>query len=76
MKSVETKAYKKMIEWLKKQRKQKFFTMRSLAKELKVAHSYIGKTEQCLQRLDALELVVYCKALGVDPKEAIDILAT
>lgn len=45
--------------------------MREFATELGVPHSYIGKVEQCERKLDVLEFVKYCEALGVDPSEGI-----
>ena len=41
---------------------------------LKVPDSFIAKVEQCERKLDALELVTYCEALEVDPREAFEIL--
>jgi len=41
--------------------------MRDLAAKLDVSHSWVGKIEQGERRLDVLEYVRLCKALGVDP---------
>lgn len=41
--------------------------MRDLAKRLDVSHSFIGKTEQQERRLDVVEYLHYCNALGVSP---------
>lgn len=46
--------------------------MRQLSEIINEPHSYIGKIEQGLRRLDVVELVWYCNYLGVDPKCAID----
>ncbi len=44
--------------------------MRELAERLDVIHSWIGKVELGERRLDVIEYIQYCKALGVDPIEA------
>lgn len=62
----------RLATWLKQQREAKGLTMRQLAEIIKEPHSYIGKIEQGLRRLDVVELVWYCEYLGVDPKNAID----
>ena len=62
----------RLATWLKQQRHAKGLTMRQLAEMIKEPHSYIGKIEQGLRRLDVVELVWYCEYLGVDPKNAID----
>lgn len=62
----------RLAAWLRQQRKAKGLTMRQLAEIISEPHSYIGKIEQGLRRLDVVELVWYCRSLGVDPKFAID----
>lgn len=66
--------YRKLIEWLKEARAERGLTMRELAAELSVPHSYIGKVEQCERKLDVLEFVEYCEALGLAPEGGISIL--
>ena len=46
-------------------------TMRDLAEKLGTPHSFVGKTEQGERRLDVVEFIQYCEALGVDPLEGI-----
>jgi len=41
--------------------------MRDLAERLEVPHSFIGKVEQGERRLDVVEFIQYCDALGVSP---------
>jgi transcriptional regulator with XRE-family HTH domain len=62
----------RLATWLKQQRQAKGLTMRQLAEIINEPHSYIGKIEKGLRRLDVVELVWYCEYLGVDPKNAID----
>lgn len=73
-KTLFTPEYAKLIEWLKEARAERGLTMRELAVELDVPHSYVGKIEQCERKLDVLEYVRYCEALGVDPKRGVSIL--
>ena len=51
----------RLATWLKQQRHAKGLTMRQLAEIIKEPHSYIGKIEQGLRRLDVVELVWYCQ---------------
>lgn len=48
--------------------------MRELAATLGKPHSFVQKVEILERRLDVHEYTVYCEALGVDPKQGIDIL--
>ncbi|MFL7866111.1 helix-turn-helix domain-containing protein [Vibrio cincinnatiensis] len=57
----------KLIAWLKQQRSDQGLTMRDLAERLEVPHSFIGKVEQGERRLDVVEFIQYCDALGVSP---------
>ena len=71
-KSIYTPESHRLCTWLKAQRKAKGLTMRQLAELINEPHSYIGKIEQGIRRLDVIELVWYCKHLDVDPRKAID----
>lgn len=73
-KTLFTPEYAKLIEWLKEARAERGLTMRELAVELDVPHSYVGKVEQCERKLDVLEYVRYCEALNLDPESGISIL--
>lgn len=46
--------------------------MRDLAAKLGVPHSFVGKVEQCERRLDVIEFVTYCEAMGVNPTDGIN----
>lgn len=61
--------YRRLIEWLKAARIDRGLTMRELAAELGVPHSYVGKVEQCERKLDVLEYVRYCEALKINPEK-------
>lgn len=72
--TLHTPEYRRLIEWLKAARIDRGLTMRELAVELGVPHSYIGKVEQCERKLDILEYVRYCEVLVVNPNLGISIL--
>ena len=73
-KTIHSAEYQTLTKWLREQRETLGFTMRELGERLAVPHSYIGKVEQCERRLDLIEYLDYCKALGINPHDGIDIL--
>lgn len=48
--------------------------MRELAGRLNQPHSFVQKVETMERRLDVFEYSLYCKALGVDGHEGLDLL--
>lgn len=73
-KTIYTPEYRTVIAWLIEERKSANLTIRDLAVRLGVVHSYVGRIETFERRLDVYEYVKYCHALGVNPKNGIDIL--
>ena len=65
------KKSKNLRKWLREQRQEKGFTMRSLAAKLGVPHSYIGKIENGERRLDIPEYLRYCKVMDINPNEGL-----
>ena len=49
-------------------------TQRDLAEKLGKPHSYVHKSEIGERRLDVLEFVAFCRALGKDPAELIRVI--
>ena len=47
---------------------------RKLGEELQTAYSLVAKVESGDRRLDVVEACKYCKAIGVDPHELIDLI--
>ncbi len=66
-KSLHSKDYERLRQWLREQRLRQGLTMRGLAEKLAVPHSFIGKVEQGERRLDVIEYLQYCNALDVPP---------
>lgn len=60
--------------WLKQQRQQQNLTMRSLAQRIQRPHSYIQRVEEGDRRLDVVEFVWYCRALGIDPRQGFELI--
>ncbi len=70
--SIYSAKYQKLRGWLKAERQQTpGLSLRALAEKLGVHHSILGKIEQGERKLDVVEYVEYCEALGVDPHEGI-----
>lgn len=66
--------YDKLRAWLKSQREEKGLSLRAVSEVLGIHHSIVGKLEQNRRRIDIFEFVEYCRVLGVDPHEGLDIL--
>lgn len=73
--SLYSKPYDKLREWLKEQREsQGGLTVRALSEKLETHHSIVGKIEKGDRKLDVVEFVQYCEALGVPPEEGLKII--
>jgi len=66
--------YDNLRAWLKSQREEQGLSLRAVSEKLEIHHSIIGKLEQNRRRIDIMEFVEYCRVLGVDPHEGLDIL--
>lgn len=65
--TLESATYKWLIRQLRTARLDQGETQISLAAKLKRPQSFIAKTERLDRRLDVLEFVQWCNALGIDP---------
>lgn len=63
-----------LCAWLRSARKAQALSMRDLAARLEKPHSYVQKVEQGDRRLDVVEYVWYCEALGLSPQEGLAVL--
>lgn len=72
--SINTNEMLALQGWLKSQRKSQNLTMQSLATRMARPNSFIAKVEQGERRLDVVEYVWYCTALGVDPYAGIAVV--
>jgi len=62
-----------MATFLVKKRKERQLSTRELAAKLGIHHSIVGKIETCMRKIDSIELITYCNALGVEPAEALSV---
>lgn len=70
-KTLYSKEYAVITHWLREQRIGKGITIRALAELLDASHSFVGKVEMGERRLDIVEYVTYCEALGISPDTGI-----
>lgn len=64
-KSIHSKLYHRIIARLRAKREGKGLSQYQLSQILKVQQSYVSKIETCERRLDILELMNICEALGI-----------
>lgn len=70
--SINTGEMQALLLWLKDARKSKKVSMRTLGAELGQPHSFVQKVESGERRLDVVEFVWYCRALGIDAHAGLD----
>lgn len=71
-KSIARKEYKALIKALVKAREDEGISQKNLANALGWSQPEISKYEHFVRRIDMVEFVDICKALGVDYKELVD----
>lgn len=64
-KSIHSKLYHRIVARLRAKREGKGLSQYQLSQILKVQQSYVSKIETCERRLDILELMNICEALGI-----------
>lgn len=72
--SVYSPEYQTLRKWLKKQREEAGHSIRSLADILGTSHQVINKVEMGRRKLDVLEYLSICSALGCDPNEGLQLV--
>lgn len=73
-KSIHNPKYQQLISKLVDVRKSKNITQRDLAKILNTSHCYVGRLETFERRLDILEIIDLCKALGLSKQEILNLI--
>lgn len=73
-KSIHTSEMQALTDWLRQSRKRQGLSMRELGARMRVPHSYVQKVELGERRLDVVEFVWYCRALGVSPLDGISLI--
>lgn len=66
--------YKNLRRWLTEQRMKRGYSQRDISAVLNRHHSIVGKMEQDRRKIEILEFIRYCQALGVDPHEGLEVL--
>jgi transcriptional regulator with XRE-family HTH domain len=66
-KSVFTKRYKIFRDELESARREAGLSQEQLAKKVGWDQTYVSKIERGVRRLDVIELIAICEAVGIDP---------
>lgn len=60
--------------WLRQKRLEQNLTMRQLSERLDKPHSFVQRIEEGDRRLDIVEFVWYCHALGIEPHYGLELI--
>lgn len=74
VKTIYQPAYQTLIRHLVDLRNSKEPTQVALANILSKPQSYVAKIEGCERKLDVLEFVAWCQALGVQPSNVMTLM--
>lgn len=67
MRSIHNDDYRLLLDLLRQVREAAGITQIDLAERLMNTQSYVSKCERGERRIDVMELVSYCDAMGIDP---------
>ena len=71
MKTIYHPSYVALIDHLIEIRRHRSLTQAQLAEQFGKHQSYVAKVEGCERKLDILELVEWCAALGISASECL-----
>lgn len=63
-----------LTRWLREQREGLGLSMRELGLRLEMPHSFVQKVETGERRLDLVEYVWYCRGLGIQPLNGLELV--
>jgi len=66
--------YDKLRAWMKQKREEKGMSLRSVAEAMGRHHSVIGKMEQDRRMIEISEFIMYCREVGADPHEGLEVI--
>ena len=66
--------YDNLRAWMKQKREESGLSLRAVGEIVGRHHSVVGKLEQDRRKIEMLEFVAYCKAVGADPHEGLDLI--
>jgi len=69
--SINTVEMNALRAWLKTARESQGLSMRALADRLDQPHSYVQRVEEGERRLDVVEFIWYCRALGLNALDGV-----
>ncbi len=73
MRSIYDDKYRRLLGFMLQVREALGITQVSLAQRLRTTQSYVSKCERGERRIDVIEYVRYCEALGVDAAVLMDV---
>lgn len=71
LKTIHQDRYSQLIDEMVKLRKDRKMTQTQLAQQLGKPQSYVGKIETRERKLDIIEFVDWCNAIGQSPSEVL-----
>ncbi len=75
-KSIYDDEYRRLINVLREARIKAGLTQQEIAERLRRPQSYIAKVEGCERRLDVIEFVNLCRAIGAEPVKILDTIVS
>lgn len=72
MKTIYSDANKILLDWLSGKRLLLGITQQQLSEKLNKPQSFVSKYENGERRLDLIEIIDICNALGADPHKLLD----
>ena len=68
--------YDKLRAWMKERREESGLSLRAAALALGRHHSVVGKMEQDRRKIEIMEFIQYCKVIGADRLEGLELMIT
>ncbi|WP_460164702.1 helix-turn-helix domain-containing protein [Sessilibacter sp. MAH1] len=59
---------------MKQKREESGLSLRAVANIVGRHHSVVGKMEQDRRKIELMEFVIYCEAIGADPHEGLGLI--
>ena len=66
--------YEKLRSWLKEKRTLSSLTLREIAPLIGAHFTSVGKMEQDRKKIELVEFIKHCHAIGADPHEGLEIV--
>ncbi|RYM62663.1 transcriptional regulator [Serratia liquefaciens] len=73
-KSIYSPEMQALLNWLRENREGQGLSMREMGERIGRPHSFVQKVEVGERRLDVVEFIWYCEALGVQPQTGMNIV--